>query len=313
MSKIAIILIGIIVLIIVVCIVLVEVAFKRAFTKHKKTEEEAYEYLRKKNMLDKEIYNEVNREEVFIESHDNLKLKGYLMESYKESNKYIILVHGFTANNHIHMAFARFFINEGFNVLAIDQRNHGNSEGKYPSYGYFESMDIDRWIEFLYRRTGKELFLGLHGQSMGGATVLICGSRNDKVDFIIDDCGYSNAKDEIRWELSKVKGVYVDFIYLLLRIKARVQIGFDIEKTSPRDEIIKCKKPIMFIHGDADKLVPCKMAYEMYNLRNNENDVLYIVKGADHMWSYPKEKKEYERKVHNFIEKLEKTKENNHI
>lgn len=59
-----------------------EYAFNKAFNKHKKTEEEAYEYLKKKNLYDKEIYDEIEREEVYIISKDNLKLKGYLVEKY---------------------------------------------------------------------------------------------------------------------------------------------------------------------------------------------------------------------------------------
>lgn len=303
-----------IIVVISVTILLVEKAFKKAFTAHKKTEEEAYKYLEEKGVLDREIYNEINREEVYIKSKEGFKLKGYLLEKYKDSNKYMILVHGFTANNHVHMAFARFFINEGFNVLVVDERNHGDSEGKYPSYGYFEKEDIDRWIDFLYKRKkGKKLFLGLHGQSMGGATVLMCGSRNSKVDFIIEDCGYSSAKKEILWEIAKVLPISKNIVYKLLRIKAKYMIGFDIEDVNPIKDILKTKKPIMFIHGNEDKLVPCEMALEMFGARNNRRDVLFIVEGADHMWAYPKKKKEYERKVHDFIENVEKMSKNNKI
>lgn len=300
------ILVVLIVVIVGVFTYLVEKAFNKAFTTHKKTEEEAYRYLEAKGILDKEIYKEVDREEVVIKSKEGYKLKGYLLEKYKDSNKYIILVHGFTGNNHVHMAFARFFINEGFNILVVDERNHGSSEGKYPSYGYFEKEDINGWIDYLHnRKNGEKLFLGLHGQSMGGATVLMCGSRNDKVDFIIDDCGYSSAKKEVLWEISKVLPLTKNIIYKLLRLKVKYLIGFDIEDVNPIEDILKANKPIMFIHGDEDKLVPCEMAIEMFSARNNNKDVLFIVEGADHMWAYPKEKKEYERKVHDFINKVE--------
>lgn len=311
---------NIIILIIIILLVIaiglaciVERAFKKAFTKHKKTEEEAYQYLKEKNILDKEIYTEINREEVYIKSKEGFTLKGYLIEKYKKSNRYIILVHGFTANNHIHMAFARFFINEGFNILVVDQRNHGCSEGDYPSYGYFERDDIDRWIDYLYSKNNKKLFLGLHGQSLGGATVLLCGSKNNKVDFIIEDCGYSSAKEEILWEISKVLPLSKNIIYKLLRNKVKRVVGFDIDQVNPIEEIVKCNKPIMFIHGSKDKLVPCKMAKDMYYTRNNVDDELFIVEDADHMWAYPKKKKEYESKVHHFINKVEKMNKNNNI
>ena len=283
-----------------------EYAFYKAFNKHKKTKEEAFEYLKKKNLYDGEIYNEIEREEVYITSKDNLKLKGYLVEKYKDSNRYMILVHGYTANNHIHMAFLRFFINEGFNVLLVDERAHGGSEGSYPSYGYFEKEDLDRWIAFLSDRRKGELFLGLHGQSMGGATVLMCGARNNKVDFIIEDCGYSDGKKIIKYQFTHVNWIPFNTVYLLLKSKVKRRVHFKFKDVCPIKDISELKTPIMFIHGTTDTYVPCEMGIEMYKSRNNENDRILIVEGAEHMWSYSKEKREYERIMHEFIVNVEK-------
>lgn len=305
-------LLSIIVIIYIVLQIMSEIAFYLAYTKHKKTKEEAFDYLKEKNILDLDIYNEIESEEVSIRSKDNLKLVGYLIEKYKESNKFIILVHGFTANHHVHMPFVRMFLNEGFNILLIDERNHGKSEGKYPSYGYFEQDDLNRWIEFIYKRyNNKNIFLGLHGQSMGGATVLMCGSKNDKVDFIIDDCGYSDSIDVMKNEIKNVnKFLPSSLIISFLKIKARLRIGYKIKWARPIDDIVTTDKPILFIHGDADKKVPCQMAIDMYNARKNPNDKLFIVKGAAHMYCYPIKKKEYESIVHEFIANAEKIKKN---
>lgn len=312
MKIIAIILISIVVIAYVILQVISEVAFYLAYTKHKKTKEEAINYLKEKDILDLDIYNEIHSEEVSITSKDNLKLAGYLIEEHKDSNKFIILVHGFTANHHVHMPFVRMFLNEGFNILLVDERNHGKSEGKYPSYGYFEQEDLNRWIDFIYERyNNKELFFGLHGQSMGGATVLMCGSKNDKVDFIIDDCGYSDSIDVMKNEIKNANKYFTaSIIVFFLKVKARLRIGYRIKWARPIDDIQTTDKPILFIHGDADKKVPCHMAVDMYNARKNPNDRLFIVKGAAHMYCYPMKKKEYESIVHEFISNVEKLKQN---
>ena len=302
----------IIITIIIACFILVnyvaEYAFNKAFNKHKKNKDEAFEYLKIKNLLDEKIYNEVEIEEVYIKSEDNLKLKGYLVEKYKKSNRYIILVHGYTANHHIHTPFLRFFLNEGFNVLLVDERAHGDSEGKYPSYGYYEKRDLNRWIEFIYNRRNEQLFLGLHGQSMGGATALMCGAINNKVDFIIEDCGYSDGKRVVKYQFTKLYWIPFNTVYLLLKLKVKRRVGFKFKDVSPIEDISKLKTPIMFIHGKADTYVPCSMAVEMYRKRENKNDRLLLVDGAEHMWSYSKKKKEYESIVHDFIANIEKNK-----
>lgn len=216
----------------------------------------------------------------------------------------MILVHGYSANYHIHMPFTRLFLNEGLNVLLVDQRAHGGSEGEYTTYGYYEKNDIDRWIKYLEDKNGKDLYIGLHGQSLGGATVLMCGVNNDKVKFIIDDCGFSNGKEEIKHEFDKQRYIPFKPVYWLLRKKIKHRCNFDMDEVNPLKEIEKSNKPILFIHGKEDKLVPYTMAEDMYNKRGNKEDLLYLVEDAGHMECYGANREKYEEVVRKFISKV---------
>ena len=285
-----------------------EIALNKAFYKKKKNKEDAFNSLRKRGILDESIYNKFNFQDVSIISKDNLILKGHLIENYKDSNNYIILVHGYTANYHIHIPFVPLFIKEGFNILLVDERSHGESQGDFLSYGYFERDDLDLWINYLEKRKGQKLFLGLHGQSMGAATVLMCGARNPKVRFIIEDCGYNSAKEIIKDQcLKKMKFMPFKFVYYLLRKKVQKLYNFDLDKVTPMEDILKSDVPILFIHGNSDDYVPCRMSEEMYKKRKNPKDDILIVEKADHLMAYDLEKEEYERKVHDFIEKVRNT------
>lgn len=280
-----------------------ELAFKRIFLKHKKNKEEAFLYLKDKGILDEEIYNKEDIFNVKIKSSEGYTLRGYLIEKYK-NNKYMILVHGYSANYHIHMPFARLFLNEGFNVLLVDQRAHGGSEGKYTTYGYYEKNDIDGWIKYLEGKNGEDIYIGLHGQSLGGATVLMCGVNNNKVKFIIDDCGFSNGKEEIKHEFDKQRYIPFKPVYWLLRKKIKCRCNFDMDEVNPLKEIQNSNKPILFIHGKEDKLVPYTMAEDMYNKRANKEDILYLVEDADHMECYGANREKYEEVVRKFISKV---------
>lgn len=291
-----------IVIIIIALEISSEYAFKRAFLKHKKTKEDAFKVLRERGMLDEDIYKEVEFKNVNIKSKEGLNLQGYLIEEFKNSNKYIVLVHGYSANHHIHVPFVRLFIKLGFNILLIDMRNHGRSEGEYPTYGFNESDDLDRWINFLESRRPKEkLVIGLHGQSMGGATVLLCGCRNPKVKFIIDDCGYTEGREIIKYQFGKVRWVPFTPIYKVLNHKVKKRCRFKFEEVSPRNVALKSKTPILFIHGDLDKSVPVKMSIDLYNERQNDDDELLIIKGAGHLTAYKFDTKKYEECVEKFI------------
>lgn len=302
----------ILIILAIICILFIkicsELALSKAFYKKKKNKEDALNALRKRGVLDESLYNKYKFEDVSIISKDNLKLRGHIIENFKNSNKYIILVHGYTANYHIHMPFVPLFIKEGFNILLVDERSHGESEGDFLSYGYFERDDLDLWIEYLEERKGEKLFLGLHGQSMGAATVLMCGARNPKVNFIIEDCGYSSAKEIIKDQcLKKIKFMPFKPVYYILRRKVKKLYKFDLDDVTPMEDILESDVPILFIHGDGDNYVPCTMSEEMYNKRKNPKDNILIVKKADHLMAYDLEKEGYERKIHDFIEKVGNT------
>jgi dipeptidyl aminopeptidase/acylaminoacyl peptidase len=279
-----------------------EYAFKKAFCANRKSPEESIKRIKDWGLWDKEYFENLELEDVSITSKDGLKLVGHLIEKFENCNRYIILVHGYSANYYLHMPFIPLFLKERFNILLVEERSHGNSEGKFATYGYKEREDLDLWIKFLEDRKGENLFIGLHGQSMGAATALMCGVRNKKVKFIIEDCGYSSAKEIIRYEFSKVKYVPFTLVFWLLNLKAKWRCGFKFEDVSPIECISKSDTPILFIHGDDDRKVPVSMAMEMYKKRNREGDMILIVPKAIHLTAYKEKKEEYERMTHEFID-----------
>lgn len=308
MNKIIIVITLIIALILIILHIINNEAFKQTELKTRKDKKMALDALDKINMLDKEIYNEEIIEEVTIKSKDNYKLKGYFIEKFKGSNKYVILIHGYSCNHYSSMAFSRMFINKGFNILAVDSRSHGKSQGIYATYGYYEKDDISLWIDEIKKRTKmNNIFLGLHGQSMGAATALIVGGNNENVNFVIEDCGFSRAKDCIIYTIGKHKYIPRKLVYVMLNRKLIKLAKFKIEDSNPIDEISKRKDlPVLFVHGLLDEKVPCKMAEEMYNKKQGKNDILFLVKDAIHMNCYGVVKEEYEKKVYKIIEIAEK-------
>ena len=307
MKKILLVIIIIIFIVIVgIIYIMVKESFKQAFLKKKKNKNEAIESLRAKGMIDEEIYNEAQMEEVTVKSVDGYKLKGYLIEKFKEDNRYIILVHGYSCNHFSAMPFVRMFQKEGFNILLVDQRNHGESEGMYPTYGYMESLDMDKWIDFLSLRCSKELFLGMHGQSMGAATALLTAGRNKKVAFVIDDCGFSTGKESILYRINKYWFAPSTLIYFILKHIINFKIKFPIDEARPIDGICKREDcPILFIHGMKDNSVPYNMAVDMYERRDNDKDILKLFDDSIHMLCYKEHKEEYETLVHEIIKRAE--------
>lgn len=88
-----------------------------------------------------------------------------------DSTKAVIISHGYKGNGETMANYAKMFHELGFNVLLPDDRGHGQSAGRYISFGWLDRLDYLTWLNWLIKRLGAQTKLLLFGVSMGGATV----------------------------------------------------------------------------------------------------------------------------------------------
>lgn len=224
--------------------------------------------------------------DVAITSFDGLTLRGKWV-SAEHPRATIILVHGY--RSHYLSDFGGIFQKYhdlGLNLLLIRQRAHGESEGKYITFGVRERMDVLRWIEYHNRTFGKgDVFLG--GMSMGAATVTYAAGETlpENVRGITADCGFTSPADIIG------RVIRTDFhlppkpVLPLLELYARLIAGFSLFQCSSAQSGRSAKTPILMIHGKADALVPWQMAQAGYDAYAGEKELI-LVEGAGHGMSY---------------------------
>src|SRR5699024_3175106 len=116
----------------------------------------------------------------------------------KNSDKTVVLLHGFTNNKDTMGPYAAMFHQMGYNVLMPDARAHGQSQGKYIGYGWPEKYDVRKWVRKLIAEEGKKQKIVIFGVSMGGATTMMASGIKmpSQVKAYIEDCGYTSVKDE---------------------------------------------------------------------------------------------------------------------
>ena len=191
----------------------------------------------------------------------------------------------------------------GHNLLLVDQRAHGKSEGRTIGFGILERQDCLRWIEYALERFGNDVEIMLYGISMGGATVLMASALKlpENVKGIVADCPYSSVKD-IVCRVGKQKGLPAWLTWFLVRIGAKVYGGFDIAETDAVESVKVAKVPILIIHGESDNFVPCEMSD--ITAHNPEMISRVTVPGADHGVSFLVNEELYRKTVSNFVNKV---------
>ena len=169
----------------------------------------------------------------------------------------------------------------GHNTLLIDQRAHGESDGKVITFGIRERLDVLDWVEYARHRFG-EVPIFLVGISMGGATVLMASGEPlpPSVVGIIADCPYSDPGDII---CSVIRMMHLSprLAFPLVKSAARLYGGFSLTACSARTAVASATVPILLLHGENDRLVPCAMSREIAAAAGDRAE-LHTFKGADH-------------------------------
>ena len=228
------------------------------------------------------LIKDSNYSDKYINSFDNLKLHGYEIINKIKTNKWAIVVHGYTSEGELVSSKAKHFYEMGYNVLVPDLRGHGKSEGDYIGMGWDDRLDIIDWIDFILKNNPNSEIV-LHGTSMGSATVLSVSGEDlpDNVKGIVADCGYTSVWDEFTYQLKALFNLPSFPVMNLSNIVTMVRAGYSLKDASPIEQVEKSKTPILYIHGDKDDFVPYYMMDELYNATNSEKSKL-TVKNAGH-------------------------------
>lgn len=224
--------------------------------------------------------------EFFIKSFDGLTLYGKYYEQKKDA-PIEIMFHGYRGSGERDLSTGiRRAFECGRNALIVDQRANGKSEGHVISFGINERHDCISWINAVINELGEDVKIILTGISMGAATVLMASNMNlpKNVIGILADCGYNKPSDIIKKVIKDMK-LPVNLLYPFIKLAAKLFGKFNLEETSPYDAVKETKIPIIFIHGDNDKFVPCYMSEKLYNACNSKKQ-LVTINGAAHGTSY---------------------------
>ena len=222
-----------------------------------------------------------------IKSFDGLTLKGKYYE-YQKGASIELMMHGYKGNGErdLSTGVLRAFKCKR-NVLLVDQRASGKSEGKTITFGVNESKDCLKWVDHLIETFGEDVKIYLTGVSMGASTVINAASNEDlpkNVIGVLADCGYDSQKDMIKKYVQDMK-LPPNFFYIFIKLGAKLFGKFNLEEIIPIEAVKKIKIPVIFIHGDSDDFVPCYMSKNLYEACNSEKK-LVIIESSDHGVAY---------------------------
>ena len=242
-------------------------------------------------------------EEIRISSRDGLSLYGRYYHQ-KDGAPIHLYMHGYRSTPLRDFAKSGCAaIDGGYNLLLVDQRAHGESEGEALSFGINERYDCLLWAEYLAKRFPDSKII-LHGISMGGATVLMASELPlpKEVACIISDCPYSSPKEIIIRVTDNTLRLPGRLLFPVVWLGARIFGKFSVTAATPERAVKSASIPILLIHGDADDFVPTYMSEVIYKSIPDGRGRLVKIPDADHAVAAIVGGEEYRRLMHEFIE-----------
>ena len=240
-------------------------------------------------------------ESVCIRSQEGLKLWGRYYHQ-QDGAPLDICFHGYRSSPWLDFCGGAELSRQlGHNLLLADQRAHGKSEGHTIAFGIRERWDVMSWIEYALDRFGPDTKIFLYGVSMGASTVLMASDLGlpAAVKGIVADCPYSAPKDIIL-RVAEHWGYAPKLIWPFVKLGARVYGGFDVQETDACRAVTDTQTPILLLHGQADRFVPCQMSEQI--CRANPQRVRYFTfPNAGHGLSLPSNPDRYQRLVSEFV------------
>ena len=245
---------------------------------HRRTKE----YYRKYTSILHPSDLQIPYEELTLKTAEGINLSCWLIKAQQPARGTILYLHGVSECKIVGLLMAKKFYERGYNVFLYDSRRHGDSEGTYCTYGFYEKHDTSTIINYLLSRAdihvGK---IGLFGSSMGAAVAIQVAAIDKRVAAIVAESGFATLRtifDDYQKRMIKLPWHYLRNIV----IKRSERLAhFRANAVSPLDSVKDVHVPLFILHGTADNLIEYSYSEMLYQ-NTGEPKELWLVPGAKH-------------------------------
>lgn len=200
-------------------------------------------------------------EEIWIATEDGVRLNAWFLAN-PSSPTVLLWFHGNATNIGQQLDELETYSRLGTNILALDYRGYGKSEGSPDEAGvYRDSEAAYRYLVDQRRFTPASIIV--YGHSLGGAVAIDLAARHECGGLIVESA-FTNTGEMAR------RMFHVPFIEHLPRSR------FD-----SLAKIARVRSPVLVIHGTRDRVIPFSMGQRLYDAAPEPKSFL-SVEGGEH-------------------------------
>ncbi len=202
--------------------------------------------------------------------------------------------------------FAPPYEQAGFNVLVIDTRCHGKSDGKYNTIGVKESEDVLAWAKLVHERFGnREIYF--HGICIGTSSGLFA-LRADRCPeylrgLVTEGC-YVSFPETFKRHMMQLKRPIFPVLQLVMWQIYR-HTGTNVYKDKPITAIRKIRPDcrVLFLYGEKDVFSIPEKSRQLFNACVSQDKKLVWFEKGGHSHLRINNTQQYDRAIIEFFER----------
>jgi pimeloyl-ACP methyl ester carboxylesterase len=197
----------------------------------------------------------------------------------------VVLLHGVRMDKRSLAPMGAALAAAGYRAVLIDLRGHGESSGRYLTYGSVEVRDISSVLDALRDRGLTLGCTGVYGFSYGGAVALELSARDPLISAVVAVASFSTLREVVNDYRHKYLPAAMSMIPSAWFQGAVDEAGriaqFDPDRIAPLRAVSHSSAARLFIHGTADTQVPLRHSQAFFGAATG-NARLVTVAGAEH-------------------------------
>src|SRR5215470_164310 len=247
------------------------------------------------------------REDFFVRAPDGVQLRGWKVRAENPNGSWVLLFHGISDNRIGVVSHSEFLLQNGYSVVMMDARCHGDSGGDIATYGWLERKDTSAIIDALIASEKTQHILAL-GESLGAGIALKSAAADSRIEAVVAEASFANLQ-EAAYDYAGLrrypwlgKTLLAPGAWLMVYRGGKLA-GFPASEVSPVKSVAARTFPVLIICDEEDHALPCRHSEMIFHAARGPKE-FWRVPGAYHTAALGYEPEEFRKRVLGFFKPL---------
>ena len=244
--------------------------------------------------------NEDKKTELHI-VNDGLNLYGEFFR-LNDAKKCVFIIAGRCESLLYSYYFAAPYQAAGYNVLVIDARAHGKSDGTHNTVGVKESGDVLAWLDVLTKELGMEEIY-FHTICIGTASALLAMTNPQcppQVKGLVTEGCFTTFAETFKQHMVQLNKPTFPVLQLAMR-EIKKNTGTNVYKSAPIEAMKKLRGRVLFLYGKQDVFSIPPKSQELFNACAAEDKRLVWFEQGSHSHLRLNNQEQYDKAIIDFL------------